>query len=71
MIKITTGKLSKREKQCLYWAAKDLSLKQTADALTLSDETVKRYRRSVLRKLNCQTMAGALFVAIEQGLIQH
>ncbi len=61
--------LSMREKQCLYWAAKDLSLKETAEELTLSDETVKRYRRSVLRKLNCRTMTGALFVAIGQGVI--
>lgn len=65
------GALSPREKQCLYWAAKDLSLKETAEALTLRYETVKSYRRSVLQKLNCRTMTGALFVAIELGLIKN
>ncbi len=58
--------LNEREKQCLYWAAKDKSLSETAIELHISPETVKWHRKMVLRKLGCQTITGALVIAIDR-----
>ncbi len=58
--------LNEREKQCLYWAAKDKSLTETANKLHLSPETVKWHRKMLLRKLGCQTITGALVIAFDR-----
>lgn len=63
------GILTGRELQCLQLAAEDKDLKCTAENLCLSYNTVRTYRRLILRKMNCQTMAGALMRAIQLGLI--
>lgn len=57
--------LSIREKQCLYWAAKDKSLTETATLMHLSPETVKWHRKMLLKKLGCQTITAALISVID------
>lgn len=61
--------LTEREKQCLYWAGQDKTLCETAEQLRLSPETIKRYRKYILHKLNCRTMTGALTTAFREGII--
>lgn len=61
--------LNYQEKQCLYWAGQDRTLHETAEALRLSPETVKRYRKLILDKLNCRTMTGALALALKRGIL--
>jgi len=62
--------LTKRELQCLQFAALDKSLQETADALCLSYDTVKTHRRFLLRKLGCHSMVGALMLAFKQRIIK-
>ncbi len=62
-------KLSKRERECLHFAALDFSMRETAEKMHLSYDTVKSHRRFVMRKLNCKTMAGAITRAIENKLV--
>ena len=61
--------LTKREKQCLYWAGQDKGLQETAEELKLSPETIKKYRKIVLQKLNRRTIAGALMLALEMKIL--
>ena len=63
--------LTERERECLYWAANDKGLRGTAEALHLSVDTIKTYRRELMNKLDCATMTGALFVALRTGLIKN
>lgn len=63
-------KLNEREKQCLYSALADKTMRETAESLCLSLETVRTYRKTILRKLGCNTIAGALSVAMRTGLIE-
>ena len=57
---MVSTRLTKREKQCLYWAAKDKSVKETAQILFVSESTVKKHREKILQKINCRTMTGAV-----------
>lgn len=52
------------------FAAEDKSAKETSRRLHLSLSSVKQYRSSVIQKLSCTTMTGALKVAIERGLVE-
>ncbi len=63
-----TIKLSEREEQCLYCAALDLSLEETALKMKVGYETIKSYRRFVLRKLNRKTMGGAVYRGLQLNL---
>lgn len=61
--------LSPREKLCLYYAACDLTSKKIAEKMQVSFQTVKSYRRYILRKLDCQTMSGAVTRAFELNVL--
>ena len=52
--------LTVRELQVLAAAADDLSINETAARLDLSPQTIRTYRRRVLRKTGCRTMTGAV-----------
>lgn len=65
----TVESLTKRELECLYYAAQDKGCRETASSLHVSHETVKAYRKAALRKLGCRTMAGALMVALRRKLL--
>lgn len=52
--------LTNREQQCLQWAAKDKSIKETAQIMFVSESTVKKYREKILQKIQCRTMTGAV-----------
>lgn len=63
-----TLSLTRREKECLFWACQDKSVKETSSKLFVSPETVKKHRKSLLRKLGCHTMTGALHSAFCAGV---
>ena len=54
-------KLTPREIDCLYWAAKGKSSKKTASILCISQATIESHRKQIKEKLKCKTMAQAVF----------
>lgn len=63
------AKLSKREIECLRWAAFDKTVKETSKLMCLSPETVKGYRNNALNKTGFQTITGAVSYAIKYGIL--
>ena len=49
--------LTKRQKECLYYLCKGMSIKQIAKALKLSPRTVEHYLEAVREKLACHSRA--------------
>ncbi len=64
-----TGLLSKREKECLYWAAKGKSAAETAAILALQPETVRTYLKALMKKLKAENKPQAIAIAYETGLL--
>jgi DNA-binding NarL/FixJ family response regulator len=62
--------LSPRESEVLQLIAKGLANKEIADRLGLSEPTVKTHVRHLLTKLEVPDRTGAVFVAMERGLVQ-
>lgn len=60
-------KLSKREKQCLYYASQGKTIEETALLLGLHEATVETYRKQVVVKLDCRNMYQAISVGIRYG----
>lgn len=63
-------KLSKREKECLYWASQGKSSEETAMILNIKKATVDTYRTQAREKLNCITMAQAVYKGLRLGCIE-
>lgn len=61
--------LSRRERDCLHWAAVGRSTKEIADALALSDNTVNEYFASAQRKLKASNRVQAVMRAYVIDLI--
>lgn len=62
-------KLREREIQVAQAAANGLGCQQTADELLISIHTVQVYRHSLIKKLNCGHIAGAVAIMIRGGII--
>lgn len=62
-------KLAPREVRVLRMIAQGKTSKEIAVALELAVETVRSYRKSIMRKLNVRNVAGLLRVALAEGLI--
>lgn len=60
--------LSARESLCLYFASHGLNTQETAEKMHVSFETIKSYRRIILKKLQCKTITCAVRVGVEQKL---
>ncbi|KTC79092.1 helix-turn-helix domain-containing protein [Legionella cherrii] len=54
---IHTSQLTKRQKECLFYLCKGMSIKQIAKVLMLSPRTVEHYLETVREKLNCHSLA--------------
>ncbi|MFN8591713.1 MAG: response regulator transcription factor [Thermomicrobiales bacterium] len=62
--------LSTRELAVLDCVAQGLSNREIADALFVSEQTVKNHMTSVLRKLNATDRVGAILHAVRQGWME-
>ncbi|MGP1352048.1 MAG: LuxR C-terminal-related transcriptional regulator [Parasphingopyxis sp.] len=60
--------LSERQRQVLQYAAKGLLNKQIAYELGVTERTVKMHRALVMERLNVQTAADMIRLAVEAGL---
>lgn len=61
--------LSRREHECLRWAAAGKTTEDIAAILGLSAETVRVYMKRAMRKLNASSRTQAVAVAMKRGLI--
>lgn len=61
--------LTKREIECLYWAANGKSSEETATILKIKPATVDEYRKQIKKKLNCNNLVHAVYEAIKYGYI--
>lgn len=61
--------LSDREFQVMYMIASGKSLKEIAEALSLSIHTVSTYKSRLLEKMNMKSTAEIIYYAIKEGLI--
>lgn len=65
-----TFSLSDREKQFLQLACSDLTYKQIAAQMNVSERTVDGYRESLFEKLNVQSRTGMALEAIRRNLVK-
>lgn len=63
-------RLRPRERDCLYWAARGKSAAETADILELKTETVRKYLKTALARLNSQNKVQAVAKALQWGLLE-
>jgi DNA-binding NarL/FixJ family response regulator len=61
--------LTEREKTFLQLACSELSYKQVAAEMYLSERTIDGYRESVFQKLNVQSRVGMVLEAIRRNLV--
>ena len=61
--------LTQRERQILTYVAEGNSNKQIANALKISEQTIKNHISAILRKLNANDRAHAVVLAMRAGLI--
>lgn len=63
-------RLSGKEKNCLLLAAAGKNTEETAKLLKLKQNTVKKYRLYIMRKLKCNNIAHAVFEGIRYGYLE-
>lgn len=61
--------LSRREDQCLIWAARGKTCREVADILDLSTSSVRTHLDTARHKLHCINLTHAVGVALATGLI--
>ena len=64
------AQLTQREEQVLHELAKGLSNKQIADALQITEYTVKEHLKHILHKLQVADRTEAVMVALQRGIIR-
>jgi DNA-binding CsgD family transcriptional regulator len=64
-------KLSKREATCLCLAGLGKTAKETAIILKIRPSTVEQYRKNVKEKLECKTIAHAVFKWLCFNFMDH
>jgi DNA-binding CsgD family transcriptional regulator len=60
--------LTNREMEVLRHITMGKTSKEVADRLSLSVETVRSYRKSMMRKLGVRNIASLIHVAFEEGI---
>lgn len=66
--KILHEELSQREREVLVLICEELTNKEIADKLYLSQRTVEGHRNRILEKTNCKNTAGLVIYAIEHKI---
>jgi len=64
-----TAKLSRREEQCLIWAARGKTFHEAAEILNISFGSVKAHLDTARHKLHCINLTHAVAVALATGVI--
>jgi DNA-binding CsgD family transcriptional regulator len=64
-----TLQLTGRELQIVRFITQGMTTPQIAEALSLSPETVKWYRKKILAKFSASTSAEMVRKSIEQGIL--
>jgi len=67
---IAHGPLSAREREILQLLAENKSNKEIASRLTISVRTVETHRRSIMQKLNANSIVELVHYAIRNGIVQ-
>lgn len=62
-------KLRAREKDCLYWSAQGKTASEVADILGLKTETIRKYIKNAMKRLNARSKTQAVVKASELGLL--
>jgi DNA-binding CsgD family transcriptional regulator len=62
--------LSEQEVACLFWTAKGKTTHEIAKILGIKYSTIRSYCIRIKEKLDCRTMAQAVFEAIRYGQIK-
>jgi DNA-binding NarL/FixJ family response regulator len=62
--------MSENEKKFLQYACSDLTYKQIADKMNLSERTIDGYRQNLFQKLNVQSRVGLALEAIRRELVK-
>ena len=62
--------LTRRELDCLFWAAHGYSTTDTAEALELSAETVRKHVKNAAKKMNARGITQTVFLAYRMGYLQ-
>ena len=65
LLQESCARLSPREKQVLKWVAAGYSSKEIAKAMDISNRTVEGHRAHIMEKLNAQSLADLIAVALE------
>jgi DNA-binding CsgD family transcriptional regulator len=66
---LSSIRLSRREEECLIWAARGRSDKEIADVLNIGFSSVKVHLDVARHKLHCMNLGHAIAVAIATGVI--
>ncbi len=64
-----TAILSPREKECLLYISQGKSMKEVANRLHISDETVNTHAKAIRRKLNSKNITQAVMKACSFGML--
>jgi DNA-binding CsgD family transcriptional regulator len=64
-------KLSRRERECLYWAAKGKTFGEIATILTLSERTVKFYLDIARHKLGAMNITEAVAKGVSMNILHQ
>ncbi|MEY2608279.1 MAG: hypothetical protein QOH31_6133, partial [Verrucomicrobiota bacterium] len=67
---IARPQISKRERQVLKYLANGRSNKEIAQVLYISEHTAKAHVRAIMTKLNADSRAEVIAIAIKHGLIK-
>ena len=62
-------KLSRREEQCLIWAARGKTYQEVGEILSLTFGSVKTHLDGARRKLHCMNLTHAVAVSVATGVI--
>lgn len=63
--------LTRREREVLQWVARGSSNREIADALVISENTVKNHMRNILSKLHLSNRAQVMAYALRRGLVNN
>jgi DNA-binding NarL/FixJ family response regulator len=63
--------LTRREREVLQWVARGASNREIAEALVISENTVKNHMRNILSKLHLSNRAQVMAYALRRGLVNN